>query len=85
MVKGVGVGSVAQSARGVVRHVLRLGYLPHRPVPQPEPSTDNIVPAHHEAMSAILVATLEEVVVVLYGHTVGPLCIPAKYCRSVGG
>lgn len=82
--KGVGIGTVTQSAGGVVRHVLRLGYLPHRPVPQPEPSTDNIVPAHHEAMSAVLVATSEEVVVVLYGHTGGPLCILAFYCRSVG-
>ena len=66
-----------------MRHVLRLGNLPHWPVSQPEPSTDNIVPAHHEAMSAVLVATLEEVVVVLYGHTVGPLSVPAVDCCDV--
>ena len=84
MVKGVGIGSVTQSTGEVVRHVLCLGYLPHRPVPQPEPSTHNIVPAHHEAMAAVFVATLKEAVVVLYRHTAGPLCISAMYCRSVG-
>ncbi|MPC71535.1 hypothetical protein E2C01_065812 [Portunus trituberculatus] len=50
------------------------------PVPQPEPSTGDIVPAHHEAMSAVLMATLEEVVAVKRRVSMCPISVQRTGC-----
>ena len=64
-------------------HILYLGDLPYWPVSQPESSIYNIVPTHHESMSAVLVMTVKKVVMVLYGHAVVPFCVPAMHSLGV--